>query len=106
MSGIVRRFMDNLWGLATSDTVSVTVTEPPPPPTETLTISADKTAIETGETVTFTGRLTVDGVGVSRQISLYVNGTPVADTMADSAGYYSIGWSTPNVGSYSIHMEG
>lgn len=106
MSGFIRNFFGQLWGLATSDTVSVTVTEPPPPPEEKLTISADKTAIQTGETVTFSGQLTIDGEGESRQVSLYVNGTPVADTMADSAGYYSIEWSTPNTGSYSIHMEG
>ena len=106
MSGIFRNLFGQFWGLATSDTVSVTVTEPPPPPEEILTISADKTSIETGEKVTFSGRLIVDGVGVSRQISLYVNGSSVMDYDTDSNGYYTASWSTPTSGSYTIHMEG
>ena len=106
MTGILGSLLGNLWGLATSSTVSVTVTEPPPPPEELLTISANKTTIQTGEIVTFSGRLTVDGVGVSREIGLFVNGSAVTDTMTDANGYYSISWSTPNVGSYTIRVEG
>lgn len=99
--------MGNLWGLATSDTVSVTVTEPPPPPlVEVLTISANKTSIETGESVTLSGRYTVDGVGVEREISLYVNDSPVMDYMTDSDGYYSFGWQTYTAGSYSLYVKG
>ena len=82
MPGILRNLLDNLWGLATSDTIGVTVAEPPPL-VALLTISADKMSIQTGEKVAFTGRCTVDGRGVSREISLYVNNNPVMDTMCD-----------------------
>ena len=105
MPGILRNLLDNLWGLATSDTIGVTVAEPPPL-VEVLTISADKMSIQTGEKVTFTGRYTVDGRGVSREISLYVNNNPVMDMMCDSDGYYTISWSTPNAGSYNFYTRG
>lgn len=105
MPGIIRNLLDNLWGLATSDSVSVTVTEPPPL-VEVLTISADKISIETDEKVTFTGQLTVDGVGkASVDIELYVNGVAEKYGMTDSGGYYSIYYRPPTAGTYTFYTK-
>lgn len=107
MPGILRNLLDNLWGLATSDTIGVTVAEPPPL-VEVLTISVDKTTMEAGTTdkVVFTGQYTIDGKAIASQdLSLYCDGVAVKGGITDSGGYYSIYWRTTTPGTYSFYTK-
>lgn len=74
-------------------------------PVEALSISVSPTSGYVGDTFTFSGRLTRDGVGVAgRVVSLH--GLPGISTGAtDSGGNYSIPWVASEAGSFSVYAE-
>jgi len=71
-----------------------------------LTLTADKTKGRVGDTFTFSGYLTQDGMPVAdKTVHLYVDGTWAGSDLTDSSGGYEFKWTplTPNM--YKVHTE-
>lgn len=104
MPGIIRNFLSNLFGLAVSDNIGITVEAPPV--VENITIIPSKTTVQATTSMYFEGQITVDGKGVERVVTLYINGTVLDTIMSDDRGSWYIPW-TPSVpGTYSFYAEG
>ena len=104
MSGIIRNFLDNLFGLAVSDDVGITVEAPPA--VENITISPSTTSVQAGTTMYFEGQITLDGKGVMRDVTVYINGSVLGITGSDDRGFWVMNWTPSTPGTYSFYAEG
>lgn len=104
MPRFIRNFFNQLFGLAVSDSIGITVEAPPV--VEKITISPSKTTVQATTSMYFSGDITVDGKGVERVVTLYIDGVVLDTIMSDDRGSWHIPW-TPSVpGTYSFYAEG